>query len=336
MCPLSSLHTSNFRRRAAFDLRPGGQTGPGVNCPQGLLALTPRPQGARGTPTPSCALTSPPGSPSPASQGLAFPPPSQVRNLVNENTTTGARPLQVLRNLRASWEAPRQAGAGAGPGGVGVMGGPCLTGLRPPPAQAQARGRLAPRGQHRLAGWPGRGPWLQLREVLSLLPAQDQPERLRAPTPPAGAMLSDAPITAGPWAPSPQGSPPRLPHRPLSYGTRAVLVGGTCDLVLGPLGPGRASRRLLRLLADPAGPEPTAHSPCLDLDGVLVQPVEHAYLQVHDGLGHPDRHVDRHADDAEVQLDGRAEFSTRLHAAAPATWGQAALAMPGSRALLSV
>lgn len=155
MCPLSSLHTSNFRRRAAFDLRPGGQTGPGVNCLQGLLALTPRPQGARGTPTPNCALTSPPGSPSPASQGLAFPPPSRVRNLVNENTTTGTRPLQVLRNLRASWEAPRQAGAGAGPGGVGVMGGPCLTGPRPPPAQAQARGRLAPRGQHRLAGRSG-------------------------------------------------------------------------------------------------------------------------------------------------------------------------------------
>lgn len=150
-------------------LRPaaGGGPGPCGSVPAGPASSPPAP-GRSGTPTPSCALTSQPGSPSPASQGLAFPPRRQVRIFLNENTT------------RASWKDPCQAGAGAGPGGIGVMGGPCLTGFCPlPPRHRLCRTPGGP-------GGPGRGQWLQLREVLSLLPTQDQPEGPRAPHPPRG------------------------------------------------------------------------------------------------------------------------------------------------------
>lgn len=47
MWPLSSLHTSNFRRRAAFDLQQEGGRDRVAQCPQGLSALTTHPRALR-------------------------------------------------------------------------------------------------------------------------------------------------------------------------------------------------------------------------------------------------------------------------------------------------
>lgn len=45
---------------------------------------------------------------------------------------------------------------------------------------------------------------------------------------------------------------------------------------------------------------PAEGSPCVDEDGVLIQPVVHADLQVYVGLWHPDWHVDSNTDDFEI------------------------------------
>lgn len=92
------------------------------------------------------------------------------------------------------------------------------------------------------------------REVLSLLPTQDQPEGPRAasPTPRAGAMLPDAvpPSRLVPGAPAPQGPLPAHPQ------ASQLQEGGV------PLGPGRASRSPLLLLAAPAGLAQAALTAC--------------------------------------------------------------------------
>lgn len=58
-------------------------------------------------------------------------------------------------------------------------------------------------------------------------------------------------------------------------------------------------------------------SPRVDEHGVLVHPVVHADLQVHDGPGQPDRDVNGDADGSEIQLDPDAGFSGRAPPAAP-------------------
>lgn len=59
-------------------------------------------------------------------------------------------------------------------------------------------------------------------------------------------------------------------------------------------------------------------SPRVDEHGVLVHPVVHADLQVHDGPGQPDRDVNGDADGSEIQLDPDAGFSGRAPPAARA------------------
>ena len=73
--------------------------------------------------------------------------------------------------------------------------------------------------------------------------------------------------------------------------------------------PGASAQPRLRIRSGPETGEWTRglRSPSVDEDGVLVQPVVHADLQVHVGPRHPDRHVDSNADGSEVQLNSNVE-----------------------------